>query len=417
MKKIILFTSMVVLGIGSANAQLGGLVNAVKNKAKQEIINKKNDVKNNVKNNINSTINKTVEQSANLITTGSFGNLSSSSIIPNALEKTGSKIKVPANKPAEVTVNSNIDDIYKALFFYLDLNNQAIEANDVSYLCTLDAEKPFDILYHVLNNHPNRNKPAAGGNTQAVAEHKYNQMAKQRLAILGQPTIPKEGSDFEKYVSQQDWYLSKINKTEDLDIQGYYLANALAITKFAIEGKSKTLNATTMQTNEYQAIAARLNEVWGNMSNEYKEKYKHLEGVTTVDGVAAANKVLKARWAQEEADAQKADIENIKANLEDMPKPAWKNPTLAAQCRQVAQKKSDVKFVDAVLMSPEWQYDYQWGRPIRRRVHAWCIYKMNNGYYKAIQISFKQMNTGGGNYGPLEVNAMYPSSFKYVRYK
>lgn len=329
------------------------------------------------------------------------------------------KVQPKDPKPAEVTVKSNIEDVYAAFFYYQNLVEEAIELKDVSYLCSLDAQKTFDILYNVIMKHPQKNASKTTNYSESYASLRYNQTSGPKSELIGQPAVFSKNPDpFQKYLENIGWYIDKINSTEDLNIQGYHLANALASTKMAMEISKKDMTPERLASPEYQAVAGRLEEVWADMSPEYKQHYNYLDGVTSIDGAAAAATRQKALWAEEAKAVQQANLENIKNSLEPVPASKWKtgpNPTLEAQCLAVAKKANpEVLFVKAVLMSPEWQYDYQWGYPVRRRVHCWCIYKMSNGYHRAVHMSFKQMNSGGGKWGALEPHGVYNDDFKYI---
>lgn len=401
----------------SAQINLGKLKSVVKDKAVEAVKNAKDKAVNEAENKVvevavqqTETTAATVENTADAAVTNTVRDI--------AFEQTCPKVQAKGPKPAEVTVKSNIEDVYAAFYYYQELVEEAVEKKDVSYLCSPDAQKPFEILYKVIMKHPQKDASNTTNYSESYASFRYNQTGGPKLELIGEPVWSKNPDPYQKYLENVSWYVGKIDGTEDLNIQGYHLAEALAITKGAIESKDKYMTAERLASPEYQAIATRLEEVWADMSPEYKKTYSHLEGATSVDGAAAASARQKARWAAEAEAVKEANLENIKNSLEPVPASKWlngPNPSLEAQCLAVANKTHpEVTFVKAVLMSPEWQYDYQWGNPVRRRVHCWCIYKMTNGYHRAVHMSFKQMNTGGGNWGALELHGLYDDDFKYV---
>lgn len=417
-KVLLTVVALLAVAIG-ANAQInvGALKNKVTNKVKQEVSNKVNKAVDSAIDGTKQKAEQTVENAATTVTetvTAKAGDA-----VAQVVPQSKPKVVPPLPKPEPVTVKSNIDDVYAAYWYYQKLVEEAIELKDVSYLCSIDAQKPFDLLYKVIQEHPQKNASTVTNNSEAYAQMRYKQTAKPKMELIGEEVYSKNPDPFQKYLENMSWYLGKINETDDLNIQGYHLANALAVTSFAMDSKDKYMTPERIASPEYQAVAGRFQEVWDNMSPEYKEYYKHLDGVTSIDGAAAAKARLEAQWAAEAKAVKEANLENIKNSLEPVPESKWEagpNPQLEAQCLALAQKgQPNVTFVKAVLMSPDWQYDYQWGNPVSRRVHAWLIFKMTNGYYKAIHYSFKQMNTGGGNYDALKVYGMYSDDFKYVQ--
>lgn len=387
------------LSAPNANAQLG-------------LGNLKKKVENTAKKKAKEAVKETVKETANK------GKAAVSNTVQSyVFEQTGPKVQPKGPKPAEVTVKSNIEDVYAAFYYYQELNEEAVQLKDVSYLCSLDGQKPSNILYKVIMNHPQKNASKTTNYDESYATYRYNQTAKQALELIGEPVYSKNPDPYQKYLENVGWYIDKMNATEDLNIQGYHLANALALTMFANTSSDKYMTPARLSSPEYLAVAGRLEQVWADMSPEYKQFYSNLEGVTSVNGAAAAEARQKAQWAAEAKAAKEANLDNIKNSLEPVPKSKWQagpNPKLEAQCLAVANKTHpEVKFVKAVLMSPEWQYDYQWGNPVRRRVHCWCIYKMTNGYHRAVHMSFKQMNTGGGNWSPLELHGVI-DEYKYI---
>lgn len=435
MKKRILLSavlsSVLMLGVSaSAYCQInfGALKNKVVNKVKQEASNVANKAVDNVvdqvtgNTNTNSS-NTTTATSDNALVNAAqalnSGNTASSAPAQdNVFASTSPKVQPKGPKPAEVTVKSNIEDVYAAFYYYLDLMKEAVQLKDVSFLCSLDGQKASNILYKVIMSHPQKNASKTTNYSESFASYSYNQIARPVLDLIGEPVWSKNPDPYQKYLENVGWYMDKINSTDDLNIQGYHLAEALAITKLSITSSDKYMTPERLSSPEYMALAGRMEEVWADMSPEYKKHYSNLEGATSIDGAAAADARQKAQWAAEAKAVKEANLENIKNSLEPVPESKWKagpNPTLEAQCLAVANKtQPEVKFIKAVLMSPEWQYDYQWGNPIRRRVHCWCIYKMTNGYYRAVHVSFKQMNTGGGNWGPLELYG-FIDEYKYVK--
>ncbi len=402
----------------SAQVNLGKLKSVVKEKAAEAVKNAKDKA-------VNETENKVVEAAVPQAETpaatveNTTGAAVTNTVQDISFEQTGPKVQAKGPKPADVDVKSNIEDVYAAFYYYQTLVEEAVQLKDVSYLCSPDAQKPFDILYKVIMKHPQKNSSSTTNYSESYASFRFNQTNSPKMELIGEPVWSKNPDPYQKYLENVGWYFDKINGTEDLNIQGYHLAEALAITKGAIESKDKYMTAERLASPEYQAIATRLEEVWADMSPEYKKTYSYLEGATSIDGAAAASARQKAQWAAEAEAVKEANLENIKNSLEPVPASKWQNgpnPSLEAQCLAVANKTHpEVTFIKAVLMSPEWQYDYQWGNPIRRRVHCWCIYKMTNGFHRAVHMSFKQMNNGGGNWGALELHGLYNDDFKYVK--
>lgn len=401
-----------------ANAQInmGALKNKVVNKVKQEVSNTVNKAVDNALDNTKQKVEQKVEQTVETATTAATEavtekvNETVAAVVPQE------KVVPPLPKPDPVDVKSNIEDVYKAFYYYQELVEKAVELKDVSYLCSIDAQRPFDILYKVIMKHPQKNASKTTNYSESYAEYRYNQTAGPKYDLIGREEYSKNPDRFLKLCENIGWYIKKIDETEDLNIQGYHLANALALASMSMESKDKFVTPEKLQTPEWIAVASRMQEVWDSMSPEYKEYYNYLDGVTTMDGAAAAKARREAQWAAEAKAADEANLDNIKNSLEPVPEARWDNPQLANLCLQVAQKANpNIKFLKAVLMSPEWQYDYQWGNPVSRRVHAWLIYKMTNGYHRAVHMSFKQMNTGGGNYDALQVYGVYNDDFKYVK--
>ena len=360
----ILFAAAFALCFGlSANAQLGGLLNKAKNAAKNKVENAiKNEADKQVDNAVSSAkkeVNKNVEY------------------------------KTQLNAP-QVTKDSDIDDIYSALDYWLDLQEMANNKKDIEWLCSAKGDKSTEIINIILNH---GSKDVARFHSFEKEKTRYEEVAKVTNQILndGKPEIKDEAS----LAETMKWFYEKAKKGKQ-NAKNYYTVNGAAYRYLCFSsGRYK-------DTPEIQKINKEFIKLWNEkVDADYKAKYPNCDPNMTYEQIQ--EKVAAEKKASEERKAaaaakKKADIEASKQTL----KAGSMNKSLNAKVLKLA-KEVKPNVTKVVIENSSWTIDRNaFGTILRRKVLAWLVYTNDEGYEVANDHCFAEEYMGGGKYGSLK---------------
>lgn len=303
-------------------------------------------------------------------------------------QKTGSEPEhtTVSNEP-QVNEESYIDEKYKALDYWLNLQETAINKKDIEWLTSDKNTKVSDCFNLILNDEL---KEVASKHKFGTVETRFRDLAGRANALLyeGQPKY----NGVESLPGILQWALDKA-KAGEANTRAFYTVNGAAMRQLCYSsGRYAESAAAEKIIKEYIPL-------WDSLDEAYKAKYPNCDPRLTYADIQAKEAAVKKEREEREAKAEaerKARIEAAKQTLT----PGALNASLNAAVLKLA-KQREPKCERVVVISNNWKIHHRGANISHRTITAWVVYRNKDGNLVASDYSFAQDYQGGGKYGAL----------------
>lgn len=379
----LLVVAALTMGVGiNANAQFN-IGNRIKNKIKNKVEQKVEGVQNTIDNKINNTVDNAVDKVTKPVTDAIDNTVDGAMNRVTKIFDLAVELKTGLNAP-QWNEDMDIDDLYDALKYYVDLEEFAVKKKNTEWLCGDKGEMSTKI-FNVLQNRDD--KTVARFNSFDKARDRYVAVAKATHDYL-YPDYPS-GLEGNAYLEAAlKWYVTKAKKGKK-NANRYYTCNGGA-TRFLAFCTDRYTDSP-----EIQKQTVELQKLWDKLDADYKAGYPNCDPYKTMEGIKKQReeeRIERERKAAEAKAKRQAEIEASKKTL----KPGALNKSLNAQITKLV-KQSDPNVLKVVVESSSWNVT-----PLTRRtVMVWLVTKDDEGNLVARDRTFAQDYMGAGKWGNL----------------
>lgn len=396
MKKIMLLVAFAIGFGATADAQIGKAIRKGVGKAVEKATNKAAEK---VTGKVNSTTTQAVEEAterAGISRKSSsdddlealLGEADATSGTSMTNKQLATELKKGKNEP-HIDANSSGAEISRALGYWLDLTEYAVQQKDEEWLCSEKADNTYDLIMMLRQR-------KADGKTDGYFYDKdkprYDEVTAKvsKLLLAGAPEKDKPLSGNDYLVASIKWYIDKADKG-GANAKRYMIVKAADMRRRAFE------SGRYNDTPEVKQVTEELKTRWAKFDESYKTKNAIDDPNLTYDQIVAAK---KQKDAQEKAERQ-AKINAAKQTL----KAGGLNASLNAQILKVARQRMP-ETIKVVVENDAWSYKKN-GIVIEYRfVSAWVVSKDKDGNLIAHDYTFAQDYKGGGKYGAMRYNGI-----------
>lgn len=286
----------------------------------------------------------------------------------------------------------DIDDLYDAVNYWLDLQEMANKKKDIVWLAGEKGRQATNYYNELINDNSRNN---ARFNSFEETKKRFETIADASNALLYEGYPDRTGVSDQEYMPMcLKWYVEKAKKNKG-DAKEYYIVNGCAVRYLSFFSGRYT------DSPEIQKQTKELIKLWDKLDASVREKNVNNDPHKSFQEIKDSRAEYDRKQAEEKARKEaerKAAIEASKQTLT----PGALNKKLNAQVLALA-RNVEPGVIKVVIENNSWNVQRNaLGAILRRTIMAWVVVKDADGNLIAKDYSFAQDYMGGGKYGKLK---------------
>lgn len=367
MRKIIAILLLALAVQGTAQAQLGGMLNKAKKAVTNKVENAIEDKTKSAEKKAEQTVKETTDEAKQTVT-----------------EKSNEAVTGAASENEEKPLfneDSSERELYKAFNQIIEKLNAATDKKDIDEMTTYyyQLDECMDLIVK--------------GNPFAIDEKNRQSDAYKKAHDVLFDGLPFQGmSTAAETKASMQWDMEKIKASNHMATQKFYVTDATSRRYMHYTfGKDAKLDP------DIEAINNELMPYWDSFNEAFKTKYANSDPRLEFDAMKEYGDNIHKRVAENKAKLEAQRVENSKY----IPKAAVNDPALEAEIKNWAKGRWENRdLVKVILTDKEWGYDTNAFGVILRRGKNFTVIlrdKSDKTYYMSRCTLTQQAN--GSSYG------------------